>query len=175
MRLTQEVKDLIIKEFEDFKAQMYAGKTKEERQKLGQFFTPADISIQMIERFDCDSLAGKKILDPACGSGNLLAACLIAGADSDKVFGNELDKTMLDTCRKRLNKICRDHGKPEIPYHHLHRGDATDPRCLTVFSSAYKWKPKEEQTLAEKLDERNNNFFARFDLNLEDYDKSLGH
>ena len=29
MRLTQEVKYLITKEFEEFKAQMYAGKTKE--------------------------------------------------------------------------------------------------------------------------------------------------
>jgi SAM-dependent methyltransferase len=164
MTLTQEVKDLIIKEFEEFKAEMYAGKTKEERSELGQFFTPPEISIRMIERFNCDSLAGKTILDPACGSGNLLAACLIAGADPDKVFGNELDKTMLDTCRKRLNGICRQLGKPDIPYHHLHRGDATDPRCLTTFSSAYKWKPKEEQTLAERLDEGNTNFLARFGL-----------
>lgn len=149
MRLTQETKDLIIKEFEEFKAQMYAGKTKEERQALGQFFTPADISIKMIERFNCDSLAGQKILDPTCGSGNLLAACLIAGADSDKVFGNELDKTMLATCRRRLNKICKQLGKPEIPFHHLHQGDATDKRALTIFSSAYK--PKEEQTNEERL------------------------
>ena len=95
MILSNEVKDLITKEFEEFKAQMYAGKTKEERQKLGQFFTPADISIQMIERFNCDSLAGKKILDPACGSGNLLAACLLAGADPDKVFGNDYDQVMV--------------------------------------------------------------------------------
>ena len=152
MVLTQEVKDLITEEFEEFKAQMYSGKTKEERQKLGQFFTPAGISIQMIEKFECESLAGKKILDPTCGSGNLLAACLIAGADSDKVFGNELDKTMLDTCRKRLNKICRQLGKPDIPYHHLHQGDATDKRALTVFSSAYKFK---ETLTTEELVQQN--------------------
>ena len=160
MILTQEVKDLITKEFEEFKAQMYAGKTKEERQKLGQFFTPAAISIQMIERFHCDSLAGKKILDPACGSGNLLAACLLAGADSDKVFGNELDKTMLDTCRKRLNRICVQLGKPKIPFHHLHQGDATDKKALTVFSSAYK--PKEEQTKAEQLGDAIDDMLALF-------------
>jgi type I restriction-modification system DNA methylase subunit len=143
MTLSNETKDLITKEFEEFKAQMYAGRTQEERDKLGQFFTPAALSIQMIERFEVDSLTGQKILDPTCGSGNLLAACLIAGADSDKVFGNELDKTMLNACRRRLNKICRELGKPEIPYHHLHQGDATDPRCLTVFSSAYDWKKPE--------------------------------
>ena len=162
MILTQETKDLITKEFEEFKAEMYAGKTKEERQKLGQFFTPADISIQMIERFEVDSLAGQKILDPTAGSGNLLAACLIAGADSDKVFGNELDKTILNACRRRLNKICRELGKPEIPYHHLHQGDATDPRCLTIFSSAYKWKPKEEQTKEEQLGDAIDDMLALF-------------
>jgi len=143
MILSKEVRQKITAEFESFKKEMYAGRTQEERDKLGQFFTPAALSIQMIERFEVDSLAGQKILDPTAGSGNLLAACLIAGADSNKVFGNELDKTMLNACRRRLNKICRELGKPEIPYHHLHQGDATDPRCLTVFSSAYDWKKPE--------------------------------
>ena len=164
MILTQEVKDLIAEEFEAFRDKMYAGKTKEERSELGQVFTPPEVSIQMIEKFNCDSLAGQTILDPACGSGNLLAACLIAGADPDKIFGNELDKIMLDTCRKRLNSICKQLGKPEIPYHHLHRGDATEPRCLTVFSSAYKWKPKEEQTKEEAVDEAIDTFLSRFGL-----------
>lgn len=67
--------------------------------------------------------------------------------------GNELDKKMLDACRTRLNRLCRELGKPDILYHHLHQGDATDKKCLTVFSSAYKWKPKEEQTPAEKLED----------------------
>ena len=153
MLLTQEVKDLIIKEFEEFRDQMYAGKNKEERQELGQFFTPPEISIQMIERFEWDTLAGKKILDPTSGSGNLLAACLLAGADSDKLYGNEYDKKMLDVCRKRLNRICKQLGKPGIPYHHLHQGDALEPRCLTVFSSAYKWKLPEEMTHDEKVEQ----------------------
>jgi tRNA G10 N-methylase Trm11 len=151
MILSEEVKQKITEEFESFKNQMYAGKSQKERDKLGQFFTPAALSIQMIERFEVESLAGQKILDPTCGSGNLLAACLIAGADSDKVFGNELDSVMLVACRRRLNKICRDLGKPEIPYHHLHRGDATQKRCLTVFSNAYDWKPTEERTVDEQL------------------------
>ena len=167
MILLEEVKQKITEEFESFKKEMYAGRTQEERQKLGQFFTPAALSIRMIERFEVDSLAGQKILDPTAGSGNLLAACLIAGADSDKVFGNELDKTMLNSCRRRLNKICRELGKPEIPYHHLHQGDATDPRCLTIFSSAYKWKPKEEQTEADRVEDA-------LDVSLDLFMKNFG-
>ena len=162
MILSEEVKQKITEEFESFKKEMYAGRTQEERAKLGQFFTPAALSIKMIERFEVDSLAGQKILDPTCGSGNLLAACLIAGADSDKVFGNELDQTMLNACRRRLNKLCSELGKPEIPYHHLHRGDATDARCLTTFSSAYKWKPKEEQTQKEQLEDAIDEMLALF-------------
>ena len=162
MVLSEEVKQKITEEFESFKKEMYAGRTQEERAKLGQFFTPAALSIKMIERFEVDSLVGQKILDPTCGSGNLLAACLIAGADSDKVFGNELDQTMLNACRRRLNKLCRELGKPEIPYHHLHRGDATDARCLTTFSPAYKWKPKEEQTQKEQLEDAIDEMLALF-------------
>ena len=137
MVLTQEVKDLIIKEFEEFRDSMYAGKTKEERQELGQFFTPPDLSIQMIERFKWDTLEGKKILDPTSGSGNLLAACLIAGADSDKVFGNEYDKKMLDVCRERLHKICKQLRKPDIQDWQVHQGNALIPDCLTEFGETY--------------------------------------
>lgn len=135
MILSEEVKQKITEEFESFKKEMYAGRTQEERQKLGQFFTPAALSIQMIERFNCDSLAGKKILDPACGSGNLLAACLLAGADPDKVFGNDYDLVMVKECRARLQKINR-----RVQDWQVHHGDATDPRCLTDFSPEYQYK-----------------------------------
>ena len=146
MTLTQEVKDLIAKEFEDFRDQMYAGKTKEERQALGQFFTPPEISIQMIERFNCDSLAGQTILDPACGSGNLLAACLIAGADPDKVFGNDYDSIMVLECRKRLQNI-----NPRVQDWQIHKGDATKSKCFD-FSPDYK---EQEEYLP-------GNFFSSF-------------
>lgn len=141
MILTQEVKDLITNEFEEFKAKMYAGKSKEERSKLGQFFTPPDISIKMIERFNCDSLAGQTILDPACGSGNLLAACLIAGADPDKVFGNDYDQVMVTECRNRLQRINR-----KVKDWQIHRGDAIDPKSLE-FSPDYQYKEYERVDL----------------------------
>ena len=91
MKLSEEVKNKIIEilDSQEFKSSLYAGLTEEKRKKLNQFYTPGKLCVQMIEKFDCDSLSNKNILDPTCGSGNLLIACLIAGADSDKLFGNE--------------------------------------------------------------------------------------
>ena len=138
MKLSKETKDLIIQEYNGFKDQMYAGKTKEERDELAQFFTPPEISIRLIEAYNVKSLAGKIIRDPTSGSGNLLAACLIAGADSDKVFGNDYDPTMVKVCRNRLNNVCDMLGKPHIRDWQVHRGDARDPFCLTEFGPDYK-------------------------------------
>ena len=49
MKLSKETKQLIRKEYEDFKESMYAGKSLEERQELDQFFTPPEVSIKLIE------------------------------------------------------------------------------------------------------------------------------
>ena len=128
MKLSTEVKDAIKKEYNEFKESMYAGKPLAERQKLDQFFTPPEISIRLIE--ELSDLTGN-ILDPTCGSGNLLAACLLAGADPDKVFGNDYDQIMVDACRARLQKI-----NPKVQDWQIHRGDATDPRSFD-FSPEY--------------------------------------
>ena len=85
---------------------------------------PEKLCIQMIEKFDCDSLSNKNILDPNCRSGNLLIACLIAGADSDKLFGNEYDSVAVDLCRKRLNRCCDILNKPHIKDYQRHQGNA---------------------------------------------------
>ena len=53
MYLTEEQKSAINVEFETFVDSMYAGKTKKERQELDQFFTPADLTIKMLEALDC--------------------------------------------------------------------------------------------------------------------------
>ena len=135
MKLSNETKQLIRKEYEEFKESMYAGKSLVERQKLDQFFTPPEISIRLIE--ELSDLSGN-ILDPTCGSGNLLAAALIAGADSDKVFGNDYDQVMVEECRNRLNKLCARLGKPYIKDWQIHRGDATDPKSFE-FGPDYKY------------------------------------
>jgi two-component system phosphate regulon sensor histidine kinase PhoR len=60
MQLSEEVKSKIKSEYDDWFESQYAGKSKEERQKLGQFFTPPELTIKMIEKFD--SIKDKDIL-----------------------------------------------------------------------------------------------------------------
>ena len=147
MKLSKETKQLIRKEYEDFKESMYAGKSLEERQELDQFFTPPEISIKLIE--ELSDLSGN-VLDPTSGSGNLLAAALIAGADSDKVFGNEYDAAMVKLCKERLNKVCDILGKPHIQDWQIHQGNALIPDCLTEFGPEY------DNTILKELLKRRN-------------------
>lgn len=135
MKLSKEVKALIRKEYEEFKESMYANKSLEERQELDQFFTPPEISIRLIE--ELSDLSGN-VLDPTSGSGNLLAAVLIAGADVDKVFGNEYDETMVKLCRERLNKVCDLLGKPHIKDWQIHQGNALHRFAITYFGEDYE-------------------------------------
>ena len=142
MKLSEEVKNKIIEilDSQEFKSNLYEGLNEEKRKKLNQFYTPGKLCIQMIEKFDCDSLSNKNILDPTCGSGNLLIACLIAGADSDKLFGNEYDSIAVDLCRKRLNRCCDILNKPHIKDYQIHQGNALGKWCLTDFSEEYLTK-----------------------------------
>lgn len=135
MKLSKEVKALIRKEYEEFKESMYANKSLEERQELDQFFTPPEISIRLIE--ELSDLSGN-VLDPTSGSGNLLAAALIAGADVDKVFGNEYDETMVKLCRERLNKVCDLLDKPHIKDWQIHQGNALHRFAITYFGEDYE-------------------------------------
>ena len=151
MILTEEVKAHIIEILDsvEFTSDLYEGLTEEKRDALGQVYTPAKVCIQMIESFSCETFTDKTILDPACGSGNLLIACLIAGADSDKLYGNELDPIAVKLCRKRVNRACDLLGKPRVEDWQIHRGDATDSFCLAYFGPDYKQK-LEEHFLADQ-------------------------
>lgn len=115
MILGKDIKEKIRKELSDFTSQ-YGGKNLKERQKLGAFFTPPELVIKMIEKFE--NLEGK-ILDPACGSGQLLLGCIIAGADPKKIYGNELDADILQVCKERLEAL-------GVPSDNLHQGNALD-------------------------------------------------
>lgn len=147
MKLNQETKDKIYSEYNSFKESMYANKTLEQRQALDQFFTPPELTIPMIEKFDCDSLEDKTILDPCCGSGNLLAACLIAGADPKNLFGNDFDADMVKICKKRLNKICKELNKEPIPTYNIHEGDALRTDSLTEFNKKYEDKYAQDKLM----------------------------
>ena len=102
MKLTEEIKEEIKRESEEYLNEIksgtdqYGGLTKEERDELGAFYTPWQLCIQMLEMYDCtlEEFATKTILDPTCGSGNLIMAALIAGISINKdysknVFGND--------------------------------------------------------------------------------------
>lgn len=137
MKLTDEIKQKIYDEYNSFKESMYAGKSLEERKDLDQFFTPPEITIPMIEKFADESIENKTILDPTSGSGNLLAACLIVGADADKVFGNDYDGDMVLICRQRLKALCKQLNKPGFRDYQIHQGNALQCLCLTDFSKKY--------------------------------------
>lgn len=154
MKLSEEIKLEIKKEFEDFKHKMYDGKTLEERKKLDQFFTPPQVSIPLLENLE--TVKGIDILDPTSGSGNLLAAAIIAGADPNKVFGNDYDVRMVRACRERIrtipdrletvDKTFADKLREELKSFNdwqIHKGDATDSFCLTYFGLDYKQKLEE--------------------------------
>ena len=102
MKLSKDIIKAIEKEYTAFKDEMYAGKSKEERQKMGQFFTPPAISVRMLENFSDNK---GTIIDPTCGAGNLLVAAYFAGFEIENIYGIELDKTIMSVCRKRQIKL----------------------------------------------------------------------
>lgn len=111
----------IIPEYESWKEVMYAGKSKEERRKMGQFFTPPELTVGMIERFN--TLDGD-CLDSTCGAGNLLIGMVFAKFQYynencrlnswnktfqdciDEIYGVELDSDILKVCHDRLQHLC---------------------------------------------------------------------
>lgn len=132
MLLTDKQKQDIIEEFNKWKDKMYAGKTLEERQKLGAFFTPPELTIQMLEKFE--NLDGD-ILDPTMGDGGLLAAAIKAGADPKNIYGIELDSEILKIGADRLSAL-------GVPSENIHLGNALNEDCYH-FDKDYSFKPDE--------------------------------
>lgn len=118
MKLSEETKNRIQAEYDAWKEIQYVGKDKKDRQKLGQFFTPPQLTIRMLEKFE--SLEGN-VLDPCLGAGGLIAAAVLAGADPSKCYGIELDPSVLELAKRRLAKL-------GVPEQNLRQGDALDPK-----------------------------------------------
>ena len=131
----QKIVDIL--DSKEFMSDLYEGLDKKTRDELGQFYTPAKICIQMIEMFKATEFSGKNILDPCCGSGNLLIAMLAAGADSDKIYGNDYDERVVKLCKKRINRACDILGKPHIRDWQIHQGNALHKFALTYFDEDY--------------------------------------
>ena len=156
MILPEEQKQAITNEYNQFVKIQYAGKTKKERQELGAFFTPPQLTIRMIEKFT--NLEGT-ILDPTCGAGGLLAAVILAGADPTKCYGIELDPAIANVAKERL-------GKLGLPSSNIKVGDALLEGCYDfssvpkIIDSNKQTKPFENLTkmLKKKDDEDLQNF-----------------
>ena len=114
MRLSDDIKVKIQAEFNQWKDSQYIGQDIKQRQARGAFYTPPQLSIQMLEKYE--DLTGT-FLDPTAGAGGLLAAAVIAGADPKKCYGIELDRDTLLLCRERLAKL-------GVPRSSIHQGDA---------------------------------------------------
>ena len=168
MKLSDEIKEEIKRESEEYLNEIksgtdqYGGLTKEERDELGAFYTPAPLCIQMLEMYDCtlEEFATKTILDPTCGSGNLIMAALIAGITVNKnypenVFGNELSLKPLELCRKRFTYYCETHGleayDKDFWRYHLHLGNALNPDCLNkdFFVESYRYDPVKDKVTTD--------------------------
>lgn len=134
MKLSKEIKDKIKAEYESWFESQYGNSTQEERDKLGAFYTPPDITIAMIEKLP--NLEGD-ILDPCCGTGNLLAGCIIAGADPNKVYGNEYEIQFVNLAKRRLSKL-------GVPDWHIHEGDATKIHDIAKENFGPNYKPYSE-------------------------------
>ena len=117
MKLTDEQINAIKEEYAKWKDSMYANRTLSERKEFGQFFTPPDLSIKMLEKFENSD---GTVLDPCCGAGNLLAAAIFAGFKPDNIYGIELDPDILQIAIERLSLL-------GVPKDNLRIGDALDP------------------------------------------------
>lgn len=99
MELTKEQKERIINDLTEWSEKQYANKDRKTRQSLGQYYTPPNLVIKMVEKFaDLDD----DIVDPCVGAGNLLIGCIIAGANPKRCYGIELDENQAELCRARL-------------------------------------------------------------------------
>ena len=122
MLLTDKQKQDITEEFNQWKDKMYANKSLEERQDFGQFFTPPELTVKMLEKFDS---LDDDILDPTCGAGGLLAATIMAGADPKRCYGIELDSEVYKIAVERL-------GKLGVPEKNIICGDALDNKTYRL-------------------------------------------
>lgn len=112
------------------------GLTKQERQSAGAFHTPRHLAIEMakklfpkyakcktkqeiIEKFGqegIDFLKDFRLIDPCCGSGNLLAAAMniYKWIDEEDIYGVDIEYRAIEFCLKKF------------PHGHFQVGD-----CLT--------------------------------------------
>ena len=72
--------------------------TNEQKKKLGSWYTPPEIAIKMAKEIKWEK--GKTILDPCCGKGNLLSACmdLYPELEEENLYGVDIDAAAIEFC-----------------------------------------------------------------------------
>ena len=131
MEISSQTKENIKAEYQKWIDYQYAGKSIKERQKLGAFFTPPELTIRMLEKYEDTN---GSIIDPTCGAGGLLAAAIIAGFDPKLCYGIELDNEILEKVTiPRLTQL-------GVPKENLHHGDALNKDCWDFNIKDYKFE-----------------------------------
>lgn len=118
----------IEEEYNAFVDQQYAGKSLTERQALGAFFTPPELTKQMLDKLG-DFKEDETLLDPCLGAGGLLAAAIVTGkVKPENCYGIEIDEDILKIAKKRL-------GLLGVPEKNLHHGSALNKDCYVFDDS----------------------------------------
>lgn len=121
----------IEEEYNAFVDQQYAGKSLTERQALGAFFTPPELTKQMLDKLG-DFKENETLLDPCLGAGGLLAAAIVTGkVKPENCYGIEIDEDILKIAKKRL-------GLLGVPEKNLHHGSALNKDCY-VFDNGEEY------------------------------------
>lgn len=137
----------VSKEYKEWEANQYGGLSMEERQELGAFYTPPELSVKMVEKFGAELKPGKTLLDPTCGAGGLLAAAIIMGrVNPQDCYGIEFEPKIVKICQDRLSKL-------GVPRENIRQGDALKPESYTMFfkdeNGNYKSDCNELKTLSK--------------------------
>ncbi|MCL5797392.1 MAG: Alw26I/Eco31I/Esp3I family type II restriction adenine-specific DNA-methyltransferase [Patescibacteria group bacterium] len=76
--------------------------------KYGYFFTPISLAVEMSKLMMRSDPHLKSVLDPACGSGTLLAVSLVLNTKIEKVIAVEIDPFTSVITKKLLHQISND-------------------------------------------------------------------
>ena len=128
-----------IKELSDKHGYMSGIDRMTERvKKTGEIFTPTWLVIDILKKSDLDTFGpGKKIIDPACGDGQLLVPVkwlkvLHHGMTEEEalkdIYGVDLMRDNVDLCKKRL-----DGGN-------IYMGNTLDPNTKLEDQTEYEYK-----------------------------------